>query len=177
MRIPLLLRAAAAAAALLISHPLYAQAPEIGVVKPTIETGTLTKDMFDADAADPAVWVAPGDASRSLVVTAVKNGGVLVYDLKGKRVQFLRPARGSRIDNVDVVYGLKLWSGTKIDAVIASDSGLDVIRVFVVLIERSDGPLFEITARKPSRAFPKRPKPNGRGLEKTRSPTRTPSTG
>ncbi|QZO00978.1 phytase [Chenggangzhangella methanolivorans] len=168
MRMPLLL--SAAIAALFIAHPAFSKAPEIGVVKPKLETETLTESDLDADADDPAVWVAPGDGADSLVVTAVKNGGVRVYDLKGKLVQRVDPAPdGGRINNVDVVYGLKLADGSKIDAAIASDRGLDVIRIFK--IERpenandDEGPLVEITAKNPRRAFPQRPKENGKGLE------------
>ena len=164
MRLPLLL-AAGAAAALVLAYPALAKAPEIGVAKPVLQTEVLTEDDLDSDADDPAVWIAPGDRDDSLVVTAVKNGGIRVYDLKGKRVQWVKPAPdGGRINNVDVVYGLKLADGSKIDAVVASDRGLDVIRVFKIRKDNDDKPLVEITAND-GRAFPERPKTNGKGLE------------
>lgn len=166
-----LLLSAAAVAALALAQPAFAppavaQAPDIGIVKPTLETEMLTEDDLDSDADDPAVWVASGDKDDSLVITAVKNGGIRVYDLKGRRVQLVEPAPdGGRINNVDVVYGLKLQNGKKVDAVIASDRGLDIIRVFQIRPDNDDKPLVEITAKKPRRAFPERPKANGKGLE------------
>lgn len=160
MRLALLL-----ASTLPPAFPALAAEDAIGVVKPTLETRTLPDNAFESDGDDPAVWIARGDKAKSLVVTAVKDGGLRVYDLKGKRKQVIDPAPdGGRINNVDVVYGLKLADGRKIDAAVASDRGLDVIRVFRIDGE-ADAPLVEITAKGAGRAFPKRPKIDGTGLE------------
>ena len=152
------------AASMIIACPAFAKTPKIGVVKPALETRTVPDNGDESDADDPAVWIAPGDASKSLVVTAVKDGGIRVYDLKAKRRQVVRPAPGGgRINNVDVVYGLTLNDGRKVDVAVASDRGLDVIRIF--RIDGGDEPLVEITAKGAGRAFPERPKTNGKGLE------------
>lgn len=152
-------------AAASVSSAAWAQAPDIGVVRPAFETRTLRGNVDDSDADDPSVWIAPGDTAESLVITAVKNGGMRVYDLGAKLVQSIPPAPdGGRINNVDVAYGLELADGRKIDVAVASDRGLDVIRVF--RIDRgAEAPLTEITAARSGRAFPERPRKNGKGLE------------
>ena len=150
---------------ILAATPAFAQAPEIHKVRPTLETLTLSENVDDSDADDPSVWIAPGDRAKSLVVTAVKNGGMRVFDLKAKLVQTIPPApRGGRINNVDVVYGLELRDGTKIDVAVASDRGLDIIRVFKIDGDAEE-PLTEITYKRSARAFPERPKKSGKGLE------------
>lgn len=158
MRLP-----SAALAALLAAAA--AQAQEVVAVPSTLETPQLTEADADSDADDPAFWVPAGDPAGTLVVTAVKNGGIRVYDLQGQEVQALaaRPGAGGeddpdgRINNVDVVYGLAMADGTRQDVVLASDRGLDVLRVFRV------GPegLEEITAPDQARAFPAAPDPAG----------------
>ncbi len=152
-------------AATLIASPALAEPPAIGVAEPTLETRTLPDNAFESDGDDPAVWIARGDKAKSLVVTAVKDGGLRVYDLKGRRRQVLDPApNGGRINNVDVVYGLKLADGRKVDVAVASDRGLDVIRIFRI-DGKAEAPLVEITFKGAGRAFPKRPKTDGTGLE------------
>lgn len=148
-------------------HAASAAEP-IAPVPPALETPSLPDNAFPADADDPAIWVHPRRPARSLVVTAVKNGGLRVYDLKGRLVQRIDPvtsaAGDGRINNVDVAYGLPLGKGRRIDVAVASDRGLDVIRVY-----RIDGdaarPLTEITADPAARAFPTRPRANGGGAE------------
>lgn len=139
-------------------------AADIQPVHPVLETPNLGEADGTADADDPSFWLNPADPSRTLVITAVKNGGMRVYDLEGKQVQVIKPAKTDagkgRINNVDVVYGAKLADGSIVDLAVASDRGLDVIRVF-----RIDGaaaePLTEITDLSIGRAFPKRPDPAG----------------
>ena len=114
-----------------------------------------------ADADDPAIYVNATDASRSLVVTAVKNGGVRVYSLKGKTLQTIAPpAKGSRINNIDVVYGFKLADGSRADLAVASDRGLDYVRIWRIDPDAAE-PLHEITDESEARAFPKRPSKEG----------------
>src|SRR5262245_62124935 len=44
-------------------------------VSSTLETEPFF-DSDDADADDPAIWVHPGDTSKSIVVGTLKNGGL-----------------------------------------------------------------------------------------------------
>lgn len=145
-----------------------ATAIDVHTVRPVLETPNLPDNTLESDGDDPAVWIHPKTARESLVVTAVKDGGIRVYDLSGSLKQTILPREHGkgvgRINNVDVAYGLRLKDGRRVDIVVASDRGLDVIRIYEI-----DGnaaqPLKEITARPFARAFPERPKTSGAGLE------------
>jgi 3-phytase len=70
-------------------------------LKPT----TITeKTPHDTD--DPAIWIHPTDATKSLIVGTDKEigGGLYVYDLDGKIVT--RFINMDRPNNVDIAYGL-----------------------------------------------------------------------
>lgn len=130
---------------------------EVHEVAPTLQTPILTEADMDADADDPAIYANTADPARSLVITAVKNGGMRVYSLKGELVQTLAPSREhGRINNVDLVYGFPLDSGEKVDLVVGSDRGLDIIRVWRI-DAAADQPLTEVTDPAEPRAFPTRP--------------------
>ena len=54
----------------------------------------------DGDAADdPAIWVNPDDPAKSAIVGTDKLGGLLVYDVTGKELQYLKTGD---MNNVDV---------------------------------------------------------------------------
>ena len=78
-------------------------------VKPVYKT---QKVQFDTD--DPAFWINPQDASKSLILGTDKetNGGIYVYDLKGKIVNKVLGIQ--RPNNIDVEYGLEV-GGKKMD--------------------------------------------------------------
>jgi 3-phytase len=143
-------------ALLLGTSPLWAQT--VYDVPSLLETPQLTEEDGDSDADDPAFWINPADAAGTLVITAVKNGGMRVYDLQGALVQAIAAepeteAGAGRINNVDVVYGMTMQDGSVIDVAIASDRGLDVLRVFRI---EATG-LAEITDLSVGRAFPTKP--------------------
>ncbi|BBE72510.1 phytase [Oharaeibacter diazotrophicus] len=164
------MRTAALLALLLASAaPAFAGAPVVAEVKPTLETTPpLPDNDYESDADDPAVWVAPNARYASFVATAVKKGGIRVYDLSGKRIQVIDPQKTDegkgRINNVDVAYGVKLKNGRTVDVVVASDRALDRIRVYQVAPGKAE-PLVDVTPADPARAFPKRPLADGTGLE------------
>ncbi|ODT15469.1 MAG: hypothetical protein ABS35_31430 [Kaistia sp. SCN 65-12] len=154
---------ALSAFAVLGGPPLAAEWPVAGVTA-TLQTPLLTEADADADADDPAIYIDAGDPARSLVVTAVKNGGIRVYGLDGKLIQSVLPIEDSRINNVDVVYDFALAGGGKADLVIAADRGLDIIRVYAIDASAAM-PLTEITDPAGLRAFPQRPTAEGGGTE------------
>ena len=140
----------------------------VAAVRPALETPGLPDNAFESDADDPAIWVHRTRPARSLVVTAVKDGGMRIYDLEGALVQTIDPVTAAagegRINNVDVAYGLKVPGGGKIDVAVATDRALDVIRVYR-LDPSAALPLTEITAFPTRRAFPLRLQVDGPGLE------------
>ncbi|MCC6982938.1 MAG: phytase [Bauldia sp.] len=157
-----LVLATASLAALLATSPALAQEAVIGGVAPTLETPNLPDNDYDSDADDPAFWVHPTDLARTLVIASAKNGGIRVYDLQGNTIQTLDPqstdSGEGRINNIDVAYGFALADGSTIDVAVASDRGLDIVRIF-----RIDGdsaaPLTDVTDLSVGRAFPMRPDP------------------
>lgn len=148
-----------------LSAAAFAADTIVNPVAPRLQTRVLTAEDHKADADDPAVWVNPADPAASLIVTAVKNGGMRVYSLGAALLQTLDPMqKGARINNVDIVYDVPLADGTKADLVIASDRGLDIIRIFRIA-PGTDTPLTEITDLTATRAFPSRRTQDGTATE------------
>ncbi|MFD0462886.1 phytase [Microvirga aerilata] len=74
--------------------------PFTGTVNKTAETGTVMGSGDVAD--DPAIWVNPADASKSLIIGTSKasNGGLVVWDMAGREVS--RFVANDPYNNVDV---------------------------------------------------------------------------
>lgn len=81
----------------------------------------------------PAVWVHPTDPSKSLLIQAVGEGGLLVSDLSGALLQTLAPpAYGDvRYTSVAVLYGVPMPDG-KTDLAIVADRKNDTLVVFTI---------------------------------------------
>lgn len=132
-------------------------------VTPALETESIEESAGDVD--DPAIWVHPTDSGKSLVVAALKDGGLRVYDLAGQRVQQLPPgplvtdmSGKSRFNNVDIIYGFKLDNNQVVDLAVVSDRGQDVVRFFQIEAGRAGMPLVDVTSATPQRVFPTAPK-------------------
>ncbi|NRF38744.1 phytase [Pedobacter foliorum] len=95
-------------------------------VKPLYVTEPV---QFDSD--DPAIWVNPEDPSKSLVIGTDKdeNGGLYVFDLKGKIIKDKTVKGLKRPNNVDIAYGLVL-GGKKVDIAVATERMTHKLRVF-----------------------------------------------
>lgn len=117
-------------------------------VQATLETRSHFDDRagHDADVDDPAIWIHPEDADKSLVAGTLKQAGMDVYDLSGQLVQYIPPReppaceedqkaceenKGGRLNNADVVYGFSLGDKPT-DLIVASDRGLDTLAVYAV---------------------------------------------
>jgi 3-phytase len=101
------------------------------------------------DSDDPAIWINPADATQAWIIGTDKggetgDGGLFVFDLKGKRIDSVRPLK--RPNNVDVAYGLKLGDRTY-DIAVCTERLANTIRVFSLPdLEPLDGggiPVFE----------------------------------
>jgi len=123
------LAAGAAAAALAVagggssSEPAgrAAAAGEVRTARPVAETAPVPHDGDAAD--DPAIWIHPSDPARSTIVATDKQGGLAVYDLAGRQLQFLADGRP---DNVDLRAGFAL-GGRRVTLVAASDRSDDTV--------------------------------------------------
>jgi len=106
-------------------------------VTPKVSTGSV-----NGDADDPAIWIHPTNPAKSVVIGTDKasNGGLYVWDMTGKQIQYVPIGRPN---NVDVRYGMKV-GGQLIDiAVTNSRSNPKQIKVFK--IDPTDGRLADIT--------------------------------
>lgn len=95
-------------------------------VSASVETAPARNSGDAAD--DAAVWVHPSDSALSLVLGTDKQGGLAVYDLSGREVQFL--AAGN-LNNVDIRYNFPL-NGQAVDIVTAGNRSDNSIEVFKV---------------------------------------------
>lgn len=94
----------------------------------TLRADIITETVkYDSD--DPAIWVNPADASKSLIIGTDKDsdGGLYVFDLKGKIVKKLGGIK--RPNNVDIAYGF-LLNGTAIDIAVVTERETNKLRVF-----------------------------------------------
>ena len=95
-------------------------------LKPTIITQKLPHDTDD-----PAIWINPVDASKSLIIGTDKDteGGLYAFDLKGTIVGKSQVLK--RPNNVDIVYGLFI-NGKKIDIAVTTERETNKIRIFTL---------------------------------------------
>ena len=114
--------------ALLLLEPAAAvpTGDHVGRAAATVETAAVPSGGDAAD--DPAIWIDPQNPSLSLIIgTDKRGGGIGVYDLSGREVQYVPDGRPN---NVDVRYGFPL-AGARVSLVAFSrrDGTLGVYRV------------------------------------------------
>ena len=68
-----------------------------GLISATVETDPVPRTGDAAD--DAAIWIDRRDRSRSTVIGTDKQGGLVVYDLSGRQIQYLPVGD---VNNVDV---------------------------------------------------------------------------
>ncbi|QUE74511.1 phytase [Stutzerimonas stutzeri] len=106
------------------------QAPAATPVIPMLPAMVQTDPVPHlGDAADdPAIWVNPADPARSRVLGTDKKGGLAVYDLTGKQLQYLPVGR---LNNVDVRSGFAL-GGKRVDLAVASNRDHNSLHLFAI---------------------------------------------
>lgn len=75
----------------------------------TMETQSVQASAAEDAADDPAIWVNSEDPSASLIFGSNKRGGLAVYDLTGKEVEYYPIGN---INNVDIIYDFPLADKT-----------------------------------------------------------------
>jgi 3-phytase len=109
------------------------------MLRPAVETQPVP-----ADADDPAIWLHPTDAARSLVVGTDKverTGGLYVFGLDGRLRHAVTPL--DRPNNVDVEYGVVL-GGVATDIVVVTERLQHRLRAY--RIGDGDPPLEEVSS-------------------------------
>lgn len=99
---------------------------DLALVTATMETQPVGHGGDAAD--DPAVFVHPTDPSKSAIIATDKKGGMLVYDLAGKLLQYLPDGK---MNNVDLRPGFKL-GGQTVTLVTASDRTNKAIAIYTI---------------------------------------------
>jgi 3-phytase len=95
-------------------------------VAPTVQTKPVPGTGDAAD--DPCIWIHPTNPSRSTIIGTDKMGGIAVYDLEGKELQY---RSDGKMNNVDLRYGFPL-GGERIDLVTAGNRTSDTIALYRV---------------------------------------------
>lgn len=90
---------------------------------------TVITEKVKHDTDDPAIWINPADASKSLIIGTDKDtdGALYAFDLSGKVVK--RVGDIQRPNNVDIAYGMML-NGKKIDIAVTTERQANKIRIF-----------------------------------------------
>ncbi|MCX2585469.1 phytase [Pedobacter sp. MR22-3] len=88
-------------------------------------------DPVDFDSDDPAIWVNKANPAKSLVIGTDKdtNGGLYVFDLKGKIIKSKTVKGLKRPNNVDIAYGLNL-DGKRTDIAVTTERYTHKLRMY-----------------------------------------------
>ncbi|GAA2802270.1 phytase [Saccharopolyspora taberi] len=130
--------AASVLALLLTGAPSASADDELGQAHALFETASNFDDEAggDADADDPAIWRHPAAPADSVVVGTLKNGGLTVFDLRGRELQRIPApaapapeAEPGRFNNVDIVQGVRIGDQVA-DLAVVTDRGRDRLRIY-----------------------------------------------
>jgi len=117
-----------------------AQEDSAAEVFPLVETEPMPESGDAAD--DIAIWVHPTDSALSTVIGTDKRGGLAVYDLEGRLLQYTFDE--GRLNNVDLRYNFPL-AGESGAIVVASNRRGDSLVIFWVDDDTRE--LVDVTAR------------------------------
>lgn len=98
-------------------------------VSATVETEPVPHDGDAAD--DPAVWVNPDEPSMSAIVGTDKQGGLLVYDLTGRELQYLPVGDMNNVDVLPAADGFTL-GGRPVVLVVSGNRSSNTIGAFAL---------------------------------------------
>ncbi|MFP3834484.1 phytase [Chryseobacterium sp. SIMBA_028] len=93
-------------------------------LKPTVITETVVHDTDD-----PAIWINPKDASKSIIIGTDKDtdGGLYAFDLNGRIIHKVLGLK--RPNNVDIEYGFTL-NGKKTDIAAATERETHKVKLY-----------------------------------------------
>ena len=109
-----------------------ARSLDVHTLLPVAETEPVPHVGDAAD--DPAIWPNPRDPARSTIIGTDKDGGLAVYDLSGRELQYLPDGR---LNNVDLRSAFPL--GRRRVALVAASNGSDNT-VVLYRIDEADAP-------------------------------------
>jgi 3-phytase len=112
-------------------------------VRATVETEPVPHSGDRAD--DATIWVHPSEPGKSVVIGTDKDaseGGLVLYDLSGRQLQFVG---GGKMNNVDVRYNINL-GGDLVDIVATGNRTDNTIAIY--RMDAETRMLTDVTARK-----------------------------
>jgi 3-phytase len=112
----------------ILSFPLLINCIGQNELGKKIEPAVITEQVgYDTD--DPAIWINPQDASKSIIIGTDKdsNGGLYAFDLNGKIIN--KVPRLKRPNNVDLEYGFPL-NGNKIDFAAVTERETNSVKLY-----------------------------------------------
>lgn len=92
------------------------------------ETEPVPQNKNDDSADDPAIWINPENSLNSFVIGTDKKGGLITYDLNGKKLNYY--AHGC-MNNCDLRYGFDVGD-KQVDVLAASNRTLNSIALYFV---------------------------------------------
>jgi 3-phytase len=100
---------------------------------PPITPDVVTEHTLN-DTDDPAIWVNPKDASKSIVFGTDKetNGAIYAFDLDGKIIESKTIKGLKRPNNVDIRQGFKVSDSVTVDIMAFTEREREQIRIFSV---------------------------------------------
>ena len=110
---------------------------------PVVETVPVNSDEDSAD--DPAIWVHPTVAEKSIIIGTNKKAGLHVYDLAGKELQTI--SLESLPNNVDVIYDFP-WNGQRVDLAVSTSRHKSAPGVRIYRIDPQSRKLVDLTTDK-----------------------------
>jgi 3-phytase len=112
----------------ILSFPLLINCVGQNELGKKIEPAVITEQVgYDTD--DPAIWINPQDASKSIIIGTDKdsNGGLYAFDLNGKIINKVPGLK--RPNNVDIEYGFPL-NGNKIDFAAVTERETNSVKLY-----------------------------------------------
>ena len=100
---------------------------------PEIKPDIITENVkYDTD--DPAIWINPDDASKSMIAGADKDtdGAIYAFDLDGKIIESTTIRGIKRPNNVDLRYGFPITDSTQTDIIAFTERERKMLRIYSV---------------------------------------------
>ena len=101
---------------------------KIRFVDASFETEQVNAIEGEDAADDPAIWINPIDASKSIIYGSNKKGGIENYDFSGKRLRFFELGR---FNNIDIQYGFP-FDSLSIDILGGSNRTTNTFDIFSI---------------------------------------------
>ena len=104
-------------------------------IRADIETEPVESEYEEDAADDPAIWVNIKDPTKSLILGTNKRGGIYVYNLQGRKIQYREIGRVNNVDLRDGFY----YKGKEV--VIVAGSNRTNNSISLLYIDKEDGSL------------------------------------